>query len=153
MRGQRGVDAVGDLVATGAMARSFWVLQVAVWVTQLLLWGRQALTEREPLQIAMASFAAVLLVVVVWMLLAGTRIELLMHDETLELRRRYRPLTVARADVVAIRGNVVDRPAWSDHVIVETHGGEVRLPALKPSPSVLIPRLKRWAGLGEEPEA
>ena len=143
---------VGDVVATGGMPRGFWVLQLVVWAMQLLLWVPRALTEREPLQIAFAIFAAVGLAAAVWMSLAGTRIELLVHEESLELRRRFRPLTVARADVVAFKGNVSGRPSWSEYVIIETRNGEVRLPALKPSPAVLLPRLQRWAGVSENPE-
>jgi hypothetical protein len=146
------VDVAGDLVATGGMARSFWVLHLVLWATQLLLWGPQAFTEREPLQIAMAILAAVALAAAVSMSLAGTRIELLVHEDTLELRRRFRPLTVARADVVAFKGNVSGRPSWSEYVIIETRSGEVRLPVLKPSPSVLLPRLQRWAGVSEKSE-
>lgn len=110
------------------------------------------MTEREPLHIVMAILAAVGLAGAVWMSLAGTRIELLVHADTLELRRRFRPLTVARADVVAFKGNVSERPSWSEYVIIETRSGEVRLPVLKPSPSVLLPRLQRWAGVSDKPE-
>ncbi|MDT0164168.1 hypothetical protein Q9R32_01190 [Actinotalea sp. AC32] len=149
---RRGVDAEGDLVATGGMARSFWVLQLVIWATQLLLWGPQALTEREPLQIVMAIFTTVGLAAAVWMGLTGARIELLVHEDSLELRRRFRPLTVARADVIGFKGNVSGRPSWSEYVIIETRSGEVRLPALKPSPSVLLPRLQRWAGVDEKPD-
>lgn len=150
---QHDTDVVGDLLATGGMTRGFLMLQLALWATQSLLWGWQALTEGGPLQIAMAILATVALITFGTMSIVGTRIELVLRGDALQLRRRLRPLTVSRADVVAVRGDVLGRPSWSQCVIIETRSGDVRLPALNPSPSVLIPRLQRWVEVGERPEA
>lgn len=149
MREQRDMDVASDVIATGGLSRNFLMLQLALWAMQFLLWGSQALTEREPLQVAMAVLAGAALVTFGWMAVVGTRIELIVRDETLELRRRFRPLTVARADVVAIGGDVPGRPSWSSCVMIQTRGGDVRLPALNPSPAVLVPRLQRWFERGE----
>lgn len=146
-------DVAGDVIATGGMSRKFLMLQLALWAMQFVVWGGQALTAREPFQIAMAVLAGAALLTFGWMAAAGTSIDLIVRNESLELRRRFRPLTVARADVVAIRGDVIGRPSWSSCVIIETRGGDVRLPALNPSPTVLVPRLQRWVEEGERPDA
>ncbi len=122
-----------------------------VWTLLLLLWGWRAVTEREPLSIFMAALAVVAVAVHTWVYFTEPRTRLLLRDEELELRRRFRPLPVVRADVVAVRGDVPDRPTWSDHVLIETRDRTVRLPLLDRPAGELIPRLQNWAGVGEHP--
>jgi hypothetical protein len=138
-----------ELVASGVRSVPFARFQLGLWALLLVLWGWQALTERRPHQVLMAVLAAVALVGYVWLAVAGTRTALVLHDERLELRRRRRPLAIARADVVGVKGDVPGRPTWSEGVVVVTRTGEVRLPALDRPPGDVIVRLQRWAGVGE----
>ena len=85
----------------------------------------------------------------VWMAFSSPRIALVITNDTLELRRRVRPLALSRTDVVAVRGDVAGRPSWSTEVRVETRDRTVRLPALDVKPVELISRLQEWAEVDE----
>jgi hypothetical protein len=67
----------------------------------------------------------------------------------LRIERRARPVVIPRRDVLAVRGNVPDRPSWSDRVLVQTPHRVHTLPSLDQPPSVLVPELQRWAGVTE----
>jgi len=73
-----------------------------------------------------------------------------LSERELRLERRVRPVTLARHEVLAVRGNVPGRPSWSERVVIETPGGLVSLPLLDKSPALIVPRLQEWAGVSEQ---
>ncbi|GAA2720966.1 hypothetical protein [Cellulomonas aerilata] len=146
-----GPERPADVVATEVRPVAFLRVQAAVQVLLLLMWGTQALTERDPFHLLLAGLSAVGVALLGRSLVSGARTRLVLSGDTLELRRRLRPVALARADVVAVRGDVRGRPTWSGQVLVETRTGTLRLPALEPGPGRLIPLLQEWAGVGEDP--
>lgn len=141
------------MVATGAKPVTFLRLQVLIWTLLFLSWGWQALTEGKRVQVFMTVLAGIALAGYVWMAVSTRRVELVVHEDHLQLSRRFRSLSIARSDITAIRGDVPGRPTWSQQVLIETDDRTVRLPALDRSPSETIARLQEWAGVGEQPTA
>jgi hypothetical protein len=71
-------------------------------------------------------------------------------DAELRVERRAHPVVLRRDEVVAVRGNILARPTWSDRVLVQTRDGLVTLPPLDRAPGVLIPELQEWAQVSEQ---
>jgi hypothetical protein len=150
---ERDVDAADTVIATGVPLLKFLRLQLVLWAVQFLVWGGQAVTERKPLFLVMTVISAVSLGSYGWMAVSSPRVALILRDETLELRRWFRPLSLARVDIVAVRGDVAGQPSWSAQVLIQTHDRVARLPALDRKPAELILRLQEWAAVGETPRA
>ncbi|NKY38970.1 hypothetical protein [Cellulomonas septica] len=84
------------------------------------------------------------------LLLDRLRARLVVTDDALRVERRWRPRTIARDEIRAVRGDVPDRPSWSQAVLVEVADGRVvHLSPLDASAGDVIVRLQRWAGVGE----
>jgi len=96
-------------------------------------------------------FAVLLTVAVIDLLLPADRKQAVVTDDVLRVGRWGRVSTIARNDVRAVHGDVLGRPTWSDRVVVEHVGGELRLPLYAEPPSEVIGRLQEWAGVGERP--
>ena len=145
----RSVEPDAELVASAPRSVPFLRFQLVLWTLQLVLWGSQAVTEGGRLQIVMAVLSAVGVAVHGSMLVGGSPAQLVLVDDRLELRRRFRPLSIDRSAIVAVRGDVPGRPTWSQGVIVETTSGDVPLPALDRKVPEVIARLQEWADVGE----
>lgn len=98
-------------------------------------------------------FVVLLVMAVADMLMPADRRQVVVTETELLVGRRWRVTTIARPDVRAVRGDVLDRPTWSDRVVVEHAGGEMRLPRYEEPPAVVVRRLQEWAGVGERPAA
>ncbi|WP_298455005.1 hypothetical protein [uncultured Cellulomonas sp.] len=140
-----------ELVATSATSAPFRRTQLVLWGLQFLLWAGQAVAEGGRLQTGMAVLTGIGFAAQVVVALSGPRVTLVLHDDHLELRRRVRPWSIDRADVVAVGGDVPGRPTWSQQVKIRTRTGVLTLPALDRAPADIIGRLGAWAGVGETP--
>ncbi|MDM7830113.1 hypothetical protein [Cellulomonas edaphi] len=81
-------------------------------------------------------------------------VTLVLTDDALLLEQRSSTTTVRRSDIRAVNGDMPHRPTWSQFVIIElADEAASKLPRLNKAPGVLIPRIQRWAGVGEEPPA
>ncbi|MFF2266911.1 hypothetical protein ACFVTZ_01480 [Cellulosimicrobium cellulans] len=128
--------------------RWWWVgpicASVAVAVSTRDLLGGDAWAVLFVLQ-----FAVLLVIMVFGLLLPVDRRRALVTDDALVVGRWWGVVTIARKDVRAVRGEVPNRPTWSDRVVVEHEGGEMRLPRYGEAPAVVIQRLQEWAGVCE----
>ncbi|MBB2924401.1 hypothetical protein [Cellulomonas cellasea] len=142
-----------EVVARSPARRGLLLALLVINVLQLALWVTRALREDDPVATLLAVALAVLVVgLAVSVLLTRRPAELVLTEDALTLRRRRRPLTVARASIRAVRGDVRGRPTWSHTVVLHLDDRTLRLPALEPGAGVLVPRLQTWAGVGEDPE-
>ena len=148
----RDVNTANKVVATGVRAASLR-LQFVLYALMLLNWGWQAVREGSPFCFVMTALFAIGLGLCGWTAVSGPRLALVLEGETLELRRGFRPLSLAKIDIVAVRANVADPPSWGGQVLIPTRDRTVRLPALDRKPSELILRLQEWAEVGETPSA
>jgi hypothetical protein len=148
---ERDMGPAVQVVATQTRQLPLLRFQTAINALLFLGWGAQAVTDREAVHVLLTVLTGSTLGLYVWMLVGSPRVELVLGSESLVLRRRFRPLVVARCDVLAVRGDVHGRPTWSGQVLVQTRTRTVRLPTLDPGPGTVIPRLQEWAGVGEEP--
>ncbi|MFC8598194.1 hypothetical protein [Isoptericola sp. NPDC057191] len=138
-----------DVVArTPRQPRLAWGLLVT-WTCLFTLFTVRLLGAVEWPAIILAVTAALGMAAAIARIVAFRSGQLVLTEEELRVERRRRPLTIARTDVRAVRGNVPNRPSWSDRVIVEHAGGKSTLPAYDLAPGLVIARLQQWAGVGE----
>ncbi len=144
--------APGDVVARSPDPKPWVRIQLVVNALLLLGWGSLAVRRGETVHVLLTCLVALALALNVAAVRAMPRVQLVLLADALEVRRRARPVRVARDDVVAVRGDVPGRPSWSEHVLVDTPGRTVRLPPLDRSPGEMVPLLQQWAGVGERPD-
>ncbi|WP_258724864.1 hypothetical protein [Cellulomonas sp. NS3] len=144
---------MAEVLARAPARRGLLLALLAINVVQLALAVVRAVRDDDPTATLLAVLLAVLVGgLAVGVLLAARPAELVLTEDALVLRRRLRPLTVARASVRAVRGDVRGRPTWSHAVVLQLEDRTLRLPALEPGAGVLVPRLQSWAGVGEDPD-
>lgn len=114
---------------------------------------RSIVDGRVGMVLFVVLFVVLLVMAVADMLMPADRRQVVVTETELLVGRRWRVTTIARPDVRAVRGDVPDRPTWSDRVVVEHAGGEMRLPRYEEPPAVVVRRLQEWAGVGERPAA
>ncbi len=136
------------LATTGPTPRWLWGM-AAVQAANFALWTVRLVRGDDDAVVVMAVTLAVAVAAATVALVGGRRVRLVLTDDALHVERRFRPVTVPRAAVRGVRGDVPDRPGWSQAVLVELDGRVVRLPAVDAPPSVLVPRLQAWARVGE----
>ena len=146
------MNAADKVVATGVRP-AFLRLNLVLFALMSLNWGWQAVGKTNPFYLFMTVTCAIGVGAYGWMAVSSPRVALVLGDQTLELRRRFRPLSLPRVDIVAVRGNVARRPSWSGQVLMQTRDRTVRLPPLDRKPSELILLLQEWAEVGETPSA
>lgn len=144
-----GTDAADNVLASGIRPVKFERLQVVIYLLLTLCWGWQWVMGSGRMYVVGTALAAIPLGLYVISAFSNPRIALVLSGDTLELRRRIRPLSFNKGDVVAVRGDVAGRPSWSTQILIETRDRAVRLPALDQAPADLIPRLQEWAGVDE----
>jgi len=129
------------LAAFNAAYATFWTWRIAAG-------------EHGRARVVVLAVAGALLVALVVALAVAFRrrggVVLRLDETELRLERRVHPVAVRRRDVLAVRGDVPGRPTWSEHVLVQTPGGILRLPPLDQPPGVLVPLLQEWAGVEEQ---
>ncbi|MFE5310420.1 hypothetical protein [Isoptericola sp. NPDC056578] len=136
---------------TPRQTRLFWGLLVT-WTCVLAVNTARLAGGADRSTVVLAVVAALGMVAALAQLVASRSGQLVLTDDELRVERRRRPLAIPRADVRAVRGNLRDRPTWSDQVIVEHAGGETRLPRYDLAPGLVIARLQEWARVGERPD-
>ncbi|MBI9113710.1 hypothetical protein [Sanguibacter suaedae] len=148
----RGDGASEVVVASGDARGALRPIVAACFGVQLVFLGIRA-TDGEPWRAALLVVAVVLVAALVCVDLADCRAWLVVRDDELEVRRRFRaPQIVARADVVAVEGDVAGRPTWSEHVVVRTDDRTLDLPRFhRRPPADLVPQLQEWVDTGRRP--
>ncbi|MTG89883.1 hypothetical protein GJV82_13140 [Cellulosimicrobium sp. BIT-GX5] len=131
-------------------SRWYWIGPVCGFAglagaTHSLAGGRTAMV------LFIGFFAVLLTLMLVELFAPVDRRQVIATDERLFVGRWWRVVSIARQDVRAVRGDVPNRPTWSDRVIVEHVGGELTLGRYEQPPAVVIQRLQEWAGVGERP--
>ncbi|MFS0703806.1 hypothetical protein AB6N23_04720 [Cellulomonas sp. 179-A 9B4 NHS] len=121
----------------------------AVQLVNLVYWTVRLFGGERDAAVVMVVSVAVALAAATAALVASRRATLVLTPDHLLLERRRHPLTIARQDVRGVRGDVPGRPSWSEVVLLDVGGREVRLPVLDARPATLVPRLQRWADVGE----
>ncbi|PWD49906.1 hypothetical protein C8046_03635 [Serinibacter arcticus] len=125
------------------------------WMVVLLVLYAAMFTNYATLWIEVPWFVAAPIVAVVlgslaWFAVASTATSLVVAPEALHVRRRLRPLEIRRDEIVAVHGDIPNRPRWSGRVIVVTTDGSHRIPAFsEPAVGEIIERLQEWSGRGE----
>ena len=147
-------DEEPRVLANGAPTMRYARFQLVLYTVLLLGWGWLAIDSGSTLYVVPAALAAVPVPAYAEIAVSSPRTELVITDKAVTLRRRSRPMTIDRQDVVCVGGDVEGRPSWSHRVLIRTGDGRsIRLPELDRSPGLLVPVLQERAGVGERPVA
>lgn len=94
--------------------------------------------------------AVAAVVLVSWVALGFDAQALVLTDDALEVRRRFRPLTIPRDAILGARGEIPGRPRWSTRAMVETADGTRRLPGFADTHvGHVVEAVQEWAGVDE----
>ncbi|GIG30463.1 hypothetical protein [Cellulomonas marina] len=149
--GARGTAQASEVLATRPRAPRLWWL-VVIFVVQTASWLLQALAEGGTLRWLLVVVCGLGAVVTGAAQRGAPPALLRLTDDEVRLEKRWRrPLVVRREDVTDVRGDVVGRLTWSHATLVESADATLTLKDLDQPPSVLVPRLREWAGLATDP--
>jgi hypothetical protein len=137
-----------------------WVVPSAAALQVVMYGWRVAHGERDA-ALVMLVLSVLLVAAGMLVVLTQPRTALVLTEDALLLERRWRPVRVPRADVLAVDGSIRGRPSWSEYAVLTVRDdagppGAVRTVrvgvGLDVHARVLIPRLQEWAGVGAPPD-
>ncbi|WP_028045244.1 hypothetical protein [Cellulomonas sp. URHE0023] len=143
-----GNAAGGRIAATARPNRLLTIGHLVVWSVAAVVLSCAAFVVHSGVLVVAAGVSALLAVLWGWLGFVGQVAQLWLTPDSLELRRRLRPYSIRRVDVLAVHGNIEGRPMWSDQVVLETATGARPLPGFTERPAELVPLLERWVATG-----
>ncbi|QTE31102.1 hypothetical protein [Pengzhenrongella sicca] len=141
-----------EVIARSAKKPLWLWAQIFSQALLLIFWANKLREGDDGAAIVMTVLLSIVVILSVAAVFGFQRVELVLTDDAVLLRRRWHPITVARADIRAVRGDIPGRPSWSASLIVQLDAGQiVTLPTFGQTGATLVPTLQEWAGVGETP--
>ena len=126
--------------------------QIILQSLLLAYWANKLRNGDDGAAIVMTVGFSIVVILAVTSVFGYQRVALVLTDDAVMLRRRWRPIAIARTDIRAVRGDIPGRPSWSNSLVLQLDDDRtVTLPTFGQTGKTLVPKLQEWAGVGETP--